>query len=180
MHPRGAQAHSSVIGWRESIDLPHWGISGLLAKSDTGALGCAIDCANIRRLKNGRICFDVVLSRRKERQVKRVTAPMGRLKRVRSSNGEVQERYTVLTQLRIGPVAKQVEFSLVSRKRMLCRVLLGRRALARDFLVDSEREFLFGRRSPLAIAARPINRRDTARLITPTEADDEPGQFEYL
>ena len=40
----------TVIGWKESIDLPEWGIRHITAKADTGARRSAIDVANIKEL----------------------------------------------------------------------------------------------------------------------------------
>ncbi|MCC5874957.1 MAG: ATP-dependent zinc protease, partial [Candidatus Sumerlaeia bacterium] len=54
----------------------------------------------------------------------------------RSSSGEITERPFVRTRVQIGPVVKVVEVSLVSREKMLFRMLLGRKALEKDFLVD--------------------------------------------
>jgi hypothetical protein len=42
----------------------------------------------------------------------------------------------VKTRVRIGPVEKDIELSLISRERMNYRMLLGREALEKDFLVD--------------------------------------------
>lgn len=130
-----------VIGWKESIDLPDLGIKNMLAKADTGARSSALDVKNIRELSGGRISFDVVLDRKDRSRTKRVVAKIAHQKHVRSSNGQVHERYFIITRIRIGTKIKKVEFSLVSRKSMVCRILLGRKALENDFLVDSSRKY---------------------------------------
>lgn len=154
------------IGWREYIDLPEWNVEKILAKSDTGALGCAIDVANIEELPGNRVRFDVVTSRRKQGGHQRVETEVVRRARVRSSNGALQTRLSVATTLRVGNVSKRVEFSLVSRESMLCRVLLGRKALERDFLVDAGRKFLLSSPPGLGLPgskARPLRRKAAAR-----------------
>ena len=75
-------------------------------------------------------------------RTRRVTAPVTRRSRVRSASGHAADRIFVTTTLRLGGVEKPVELSLVCRRKMRRRVLLGRRALAGDFLVDSGRRFL--------------------------------------
>ena len=45
------------------------------------------------------------------------------------------------TRLRIGPVTKTVRFTITNRARMRFPVILGRRALAGDFLIDVSRAF---------------------------------------
>ena len=136
-----------TVGWREYVDLPEWGISGLLAKSDTGARSSAIDVESVEELPDNRVAFHVVLDRKDRSKTRRIEADLIGHTRVKSSNGRVQERFKVRTLMRLGHIEKPVEFSLVNRKRMLCRVLLGRRALAGDFLVDSQIKFHFGPRS---------------------------------
>lgn len=162
-----------VIGWRETIALPDWHIYGLLAKSDTGARGSAIDASKITELPEGRIRFEVVLDRTDRSLTKTVEAEVIGRSRVRSSNGKVQERYKVRTTLRIGDIEKEVDFTLVNRKRMLCRVLLGRAALENDFLVDSKSTYLFGPRKRKNSFHRQGRRdRDTNRLQGSIEEEE--------
>jgi hypothetical protein len=127
-----------VIGWNEYVDLPDWGIRRLRAKVDTGARNSALHVENVRELPRGRVRFDVVLHRRKRDRRVQVLAPVRRRARVRSSNGEYEQRIFVATLLRIGPVEKEIEISLVDRGRMIHRMLLGRSALHGDFWVDAE------------------------------------------
>lgn len=153
--------------------MPHWHISGLLAKSDTGARGSAIDASRITEIGDGRIRFDVVLDRADRSRTKTVETEVIGRSRVRSSNGKVQERYKVKTILRIGDIEKEVEFTLVNRKSMLCRVLLGRTALEHDFLVDSKSTYLFGPRKRKNTFHRKGRRgRDTGRLHKGVEEEE--------
>lgn len=126
-----------IIGWKETVDLPEWGIESILAKSDTGARRSALDVENIIELPGKRVQFDIVTDRKDRSSTKTVIAPIDHQTHVRSSNGVQQERYFVRTMVRIHGREKEVEFSLVSRSHMVCRILLGRRALEGDFLVDA-------------------------------------------
>lgn len=134
-----------VIGWKERIDLPEWGITGMTAKMDTGALGAALDVTRVQRLENGRVRFDVILDRGKAARFHTVEAELTGEARVRSSNGTLQHRLRVRTEIRLGEVLLMTEFSLVSRKRMIHRVLLGRVFLSDRFLIDSGRRFVLGK-----------------------------------
>jgi hypothetical protein len=131
-----------TVGWRESIALPDWGIGKLRAKIDTGARTSAIDVDEIEELGHGRIRFDVVLSNKHRRRRKWITARVVRTTRVKSSNGERENRYVVETTLRLGGFERPVEFTLVRRENMLCRMLIGRTALARHYLVDVSKTYL--------------------------------------
>lgn len=132
-----------LIGWVEHVDFPEWEIKGLRAKIDTGARTSALHVEKLEKLPNNQLRFEVVLSRENPKKRVRVCAPLLKTARVRSSTGHFTLRYFVKTRVRIGPVSKEIEFSLVSRETMLFRMLLGRRALEKDFLIDvSKRELL--------------------------------------
>ena len=129
-----------VIGWKETVDLPDWGIGSILAKSDTGARRSALDVLNVIELPGNRVQFDIVLDRKDRSHTKTIIAPIDHQTHVRSSNGDQHERYFVRTNVTIHGCTKEVEFSLVSRESMMCRILLGRKALEGDFLVDSSQK----------------------------------------
>jgi len=129
-----------IIGWKETVDLPNWGIESIIAKSDTGARRSALDVCNVVELANNQIQFDIILDRKDRSRTKTVIAPIDHQTHVRSSNGEQHERYFVRTKVVIHGREKEVEFSLVSRESMMCRILLGRKALEGDFLVDSSQK----------------------------------------
>jgi hypothetical protein len=46
-----------IIGWREYIDLPDWGIKNLKVKIDTGARTSSIHAEDIKKLKGNKIGF---------------------------------------------------------------------------------------------------------------------------
>ena len=131
-----------IVGWRESIALPDWDIPVLRAKIDTGARTSAIDVDEVELLDDGQVRFDVVLSNAHRRRRKWITAPLVRTTVVRSSNGERDVRYVVATTLALGGLAHAVEFTLVRRANMLCRLLIGRSALAPHYLVDVAKTYL--------------------------------------
>ena len=132
-----------IIGWREVIAIPEWGIEALEAKADTGARTSALDVTQIDELSADRVRFQVALRRRKRKRRKSVEAPITRRSRIRSSNGQMEERLMVVATVKIGAIEKPVEFGLVCRKNMICRALLGRSALEGDFLVDPSIRHVF-------------------------------------
>ncbi|MBC7979145.1 MAG: ATP-dependent zinc protease [Armatimonadetes bacterium] len=126
---------SMIIGWREWVELPDWSFR-MRAKADTGARSSAIDCAEITDLPGNRVRFTVRLDR-KDKKLITLEEDIKIRKRVRSSSGHPSERIFVETTLRLGEVEKRFVVSLVCRKRMINRLLLGREALGNDFLIDS-------------------------------------------
>lgn len=124
-----------VIGWREWVELPDWGLR-LRAKADTGAKSSAIDCAEIVELPGERVRFTVRLDRKEKKQVT-LEEPIKERKHVRSSTGHGHDRIFVETTIRLNNLEKRVLVSLVCRKRMIHRMLMGRDALSSTFVVDS-------------------------------------------
>lgn len=136
---------SIVIGFAELLDLPKWGIVGLRGKIDTGARTSALHVSNIREIGNGRVGFDVRLHRKKVDRTVHVEAKILRRGRVRPSSGDAQTRLFVATTLRIGPIEREIELSLVDREQMIYRMLVGRTALGHEFLVDPGRRYVLTR-----------------------------------
>jgi len=134
-----ARPEPIVIGWTELVELPEWGIRRLRAKVDTGARTSALHVENIEELPRGWVRFDVVLHRLKRDRRIHVRAKISRRGAVRSSTGHRTQRLFVETLLRLGPVEKRVEVSLVDRQKMIHRMLLGRAALTGPFLIDVDR-----------------------------------------
>lgn len=138
----------------EYVDLPEWGILRLRAKIDTGARSSALHVENIRELGSGRVRFDVRLSRSQSERRVTVEARVARRGRVRPSNGEWEARIFVAVRVRIGPVEREVELSLVDRERMIFRMLIGRSALAHAFLIDPSRRYLLTKHEATVPSAR--------------------------
>ena len=124
-----------IIGWREWVEFPAWNLR-MRAKADTGAKSSAIDCAEIIELPDNRVRFTVRLDR-KEKRLITLEAPIKIRKHVRSSTGHGHDRIFIETTMRLGEVEKKIVVSLVCRKTMIHRLLLGRTTLNGDFLVDS-------------------------------------------
>lgn len=137
-------ARKLVIGWAEYVGFPDWGIDQVRAKVDTGARTSALHVENLQMLRDQQARFQVILSRKHAHRRVWVTAPVSKWARVRSSTGHYTLRCFVHTRIRLGPIIKVIEISLVSREDMSFRMLLGRQALSRDFIVDVSRRGLLG------------------------------------
>ncbi len=134
-----------VIGWTEYVEIPEWGVKQLRAKVDTGARSSALHVENIQELPRGRVRFDIVLHREKSDRRVHVETRIARRGWVRSSTGHRTQRIFVATTLRIGPIEREVEMSLVDRERMIHRMLLGRTALAGGILINPAQRMRLGR-----------------------------------
>lgn len=136
-------AHPLIhTGWRERVALPEWGLHRIRAKVDTGARTSAIDVARFEMLDDEHVRFEIVYRDRPVRKTKWIEAKCVRTSRVKPSNGQLQERIVCVTKLRMGDQLFDAEISLVCRKGMLCRMLIGRSALEGRFLVDPGHKYL--------------------------------------
>ena len=146
MAGRSAATPKTVIGWREYVELPDWGVDHIQIKADTGARTSAIDVSGIEELPGNRVRFNAVVKRGTPPTLMPVETDIVRRTRVKSSFGAAHDRLVVRTRIRLGPIEKEVDLSLVSRKNMLVRVLLGRHALEPEFMVDPARRYVLGRK----------------------------------
>lgn len=125
----------------ERIALPEWDITRIRAKIDTGARTSALHVDGVEEIAHGRVRFWIVLDRKRGKRLQ-VEAPIARQSRVRSSTGRSEKRFFVSTIMRLGGVEKTIEISLASREPMIFRMLLGRQALAHDFVIDPAHRYL--------------------------------------
>jgi hypothetical protein len=130
-----------LIGWREFADFPEWGLSRVKVKVDTGARTSALH-AHVVEATRSTVRLQLLLYRRHPGRVLEVTMPLAGRVRVRNTGGHAQERFVVETELDLGPIRKRVRLTVADRSRMLTPVILGRQALADDFVVDAGRKFL--------------------------------------
>ena len=142
-------AHSSIIaGWREWVSLPGIGVPWLKAKLDTGARSSAIhafDLAEFRQDGELWVRYSVHPWQRSGEDA--VTAESRVLDRrtVRSSSGHSEERYVVHLDVSLVGHVVTAEMTLSRRDEMGFRMLIGREALRKGFVVDPGRSYLGGR-----------------------------------
>ena len=139
---RKSVKEKTVIGWREYVDFPEWGIHGIRAKVDTGARTSSLHVDDVKILKNGLIRFSVTVSNKEPAKRKKVVARIHRRGRVVSSTGHSTHRWYVKAIIRIGKLDQTITLNLTDRSGMNFPMLLGRTALGDDFLVDVDRSFL--------------------------------------
>lgn len=132
-----------VLGWRESIALPEFGLAAMPAKIDTGARTSALHATHIELVEAGGVAlvrFRIDLGHGDATPV--CVAHHVSKRRITSSNGQAEERLVITTRLELGGEAFDAEFSLADRSDMIHPVLVGRTALAKRFLVDPARTYL--------------------------------------
>lgn len=138
-----------VIGWREWVDLPRLGGITVKAKIDTGARTSALHAVGVEEFQRGGapwVRFTVHPHQRDTERSVLVEAPVIDERAIRNSGGAAEHRPVISTRATIGEVALDIEVTLTNRALMGFRMLLGREALRRRFLVDPGRSYLIGPR----------------------------------
>lgn len=145
LHPPSCHNPLPVIGWREWVALPLLGITGIKAKIDTGARSSAIHAFDVELFQlqgQKMVRFKVHPLQRDSLCVVAAEAPLLDERVVRNSGGEAQLRAVIETPVNVGGQIWPIELTLTNRDDMGFRMLLGRQAIRRRFLVDSGRSYL--------------------------------------
>ncbi len=133
------------IGWREWAGLPDLNVERINAKIDTGAKSSAIHAFRIREIElEGQLHVEFFLHpvQRRKRPEIYCCAPVAGKRIIRSSNGQEEERFVIHTHLHLGPYNWKVDLTLTNRDAMGFRMLIGRDALRRKFLIDPGASYL--------------------------------------
>ena len=128
-----------TIGLTEFISIPEAGISNLPCKVDTGADSCAIHCerARIREIDGEEyLVFKLLDKKHPLFSDQELCIKDFREMRVKSSFGDYEYRYQVNLNIKIFNKMYNATFNLSNRKSMKYPVLLGRKFLANNFIVD--------------------------------------------
>ncbi|MBT8471502.1 MAG: RimK/LysX family protein [Marinicaulis sp.] len=128
--------------------LPDLEIDRINAKIDTGAKSSAIHAFGIREFKiDGvdHVEFDVHPVQRRKNPSISCVAKVHDIRTIRSSNGAEEDRYLIKTPLNMDGRRWMIDLTLANRDSMGFRLLLGRDALRRKFLIDPGKSFLLGR-----------------------------------
>lgn len=133
-----------IIGWREWISLPALGIQVIKAKIDTGARTSALHAFSLNPFTENhinKIRFDIHPLQHNTDAVITCVADVVDKRLVTDSGGHEEERYVIETPITIAGQTWSIEITLTERENMLFRMLLGRSALRKRFIVNPARSF---------------------------------------
>lgn len=164
----------AIIGWREWVALPEFGVQQIKAKIDTGARTSAIHAWHIDIADRDGVPwvdFDLHPVQRDSSAVVRASARLVETREVRDSGGKRTRRPVVVTPVRLGSPEGAVdagrewliELTLVARDQMGFRMLLGREAVRGRYLVDPMSSYRHLDDSPDSVRARKSGRSRTKK-----------------
>ena len=148
MKRRTPREKLSIVGWREWVALPELGIAAVKAKVDTGARSSSLHAFDVEEFKrDGKIFvrFRVHPLQRNPRAFVESESELLEYRHVKSSGGHETLRPVIVTTIELLGQKWSIELTLASRDTMGFRMLIGRQALQRRFLVDSGRSFQGGK-----------------------------------
>jgi hypothetical protein len=140
-----------IMGWREWLELPDLGIRRVKAKVDTGARSSSLHAESIELLQvRGQVAVRFVVLPLQRSRLKPVACqmPLYDERYVKSSNGSRELRPVIRAAVAWGGLSWEVDITLTSRDLMGFRMLLGREAIRRRFLVDTGRSYFGGKPLP--------------------------------
>lgn len=140
-----------VIGWREWVSFPEWGIDHLKVKVDTGARTSSLHVRDLKYFEKDSkpwVQFYVYPWQESTKNKVLVSTPVVSHRNVKSSSGCLEKRPVILAKLKISDQEIEIELTLTNRSTMGFRMLLGRAAMRNHFMVIAGKSYLGGRPSP--------------------------------
>ena len=80
--------------------------------------------------------------KKRNNTVRKTSAPLAGFKRIRSSNGDVEKRPYIKTDILMDGITKNIELPLTDRGPMDYTMLIGRKALGRRWMVNPSISFM--------------------------------------
>ncbi|MFZ6050773.1 ATP-dependent zinc protease family protein [Halocola ammonii] len=125
-----------TIGRIDKADFPLLGLRDLDVKIDSGAFTSSLHCHHIVE-KDGKLQFSLLDPSHEQYHNKPIESESFRIKKVRSSNGLQEERYVITTEIVLFGKTFEIDLTLTNRGDMNFPVLLGRKLLNKNFIVDT-------------------------------------------
>lgn len=134
-----------IIGRKDIADFEKLNLFGIEVKIDSGAYTSSFHCHKIEKVtKDGveKIKCNFLDPGHEQYHEKEFCFEKFEIRSVKSSNGMVEERFSIFTEITIFKNIYPIELTLTERPDMKHPVLLGRKFLSKRFLIDTSRKNL--------------------------------------
>lgn len=131
-----------IIGRKEFISIVDLNLHNIKAKIDTGADSNSLHCDEISVDDDNFVYFKILDEKNKFITQETIKMPLYKMKKIRSSNGEVQYRPSIKAIVDFGGKRYKTVISLGNRSDMKYQMLIGKKFLSGRFLVDVEQEYI--------------------------------------
>jgi len=134
-----------IIGRKDVADFDQLDLFGIEVKVDSGAYTSSFHCHKIEKIiKNDRdwVKCNFLDPDHPQFHEKEFSFEIFKIRKIKSSNGIVEERLSIITEIIIFERKYPIELTLTERTDMKHPVLLGRKFLSKRFLIDTSRKNL--------------------------------------
>lgn len=138
---KGFTIEKTIVGRLEHVCISALQLYDLDAKIDTGADSSSLHCDNIYIDENNNVHFTLLDAVHPAYNGKKFTFALHKLKRVKSSNGTIQERPSIKTDITLLGKTYKATITLTNRADMKYPMLIGRKFLANRYLVDVSTQY---------------------------------------
>jgi len=135
----------TVIGRKDKADFEKLNLFGIEVKVDSGAYTSSFHCHRIEKITKGgkeMIRCNFLDPGHPQYHEREFYFEDFKIRNVKSSNGMVEERFSIVTEIKIFNQNYPIELTLTEREEMKHPVLLGRKFLSKKFMVDTSKKNL--------------------------------------
>jgi hypothetical protein len=129
-----------IIGRKDKADFGQLELKGIDVKIDSGAYTSSFHCHQIERFRENnreQVRCRFLDPLHPLYHEKEFIFDIYKIRRVKSSNGQVEERISIQTEISLFDHVYPIELTLTERSDMKYPVLLGRKFLSKKFLIDT-------------------------------------------
>lgn len=134
-----------LIGRRDIADFEEIELVGIDVKIDSGAYTSSLHCHEITEFSQQNtkwVKCKLLDPGHEQYNEKEYVFKLFKKRKIRSSNGMLEERYSVLTSITLFNKKYIIELTLTERGEMKYPVLLGRKFLSGKFVIDTSKKNL--------------------------------------
>ncbi|MGC9353416.1 MAG: ATP-dependent zinc protease [Mariniphaga sp.] len=134
-----------IIGRKDKADFPQLELKGIDVKIDSGAYTSSFHGHHIEQFtQNGKekVKCSFLDPDHPMYHEKEFVFDIFKIRRVKSSNGQVEERISIKTEITLFGNNYPIELTLTERTDMRYPVLLGRKFISKKFFIDTSRKNL--------------------------------------